>query len=166
MSCIHFKFKNRQDYEKVPISGLEISGKELKEGIMKKKKIGHSNLEITDAQTKKVYSDTDMIKRNATVIVMRSVIQNAAKLPKTQHKDPSLLPSAVCESSFSRGLFHCFSPSLYLPYMCVPCLSKWTLISAIFAGLTTTSRICFCTATTPSFSLSLVLIHSNVSVLK
>ena len=53
MSCIHFKFKNRQDYEKVPISGLEISGKELKEGIMKKKKIGHSNLEITDAQTKK-----------------------------------------------------------------------------------------------------------------
>ncbi len=31
-----------------------------------------------------VYSDTDMIKRNASVIVMRSVIQNAAKLPKTQ----------------------------------------------------------------------------------
>ena len=53
MSCIHFKFKNRQDYEKVPISGLEIFGKELKEAIMKKKKIGHSNLEITDAQTKK-----------------------------------------------------------------------------------------------------------------
>jgi hypothetical protein len=53
MSVIHFKFKNRQDYEKVAISGLEVSGKELKEAIMKKKKIGHSNLEIRDAQTKK-----------------------------------------------------------------------------------------------------------------
>ena len=94
-----------------------------------------------------------------------AIIHHLFSLP-CRHKDPSLLPSAVCESSFSRGLFHCFSPSLYLPYMCVPCLSKWTLISAIFAGLTTTSRICFCTATTPSFSLSLVLIHSNVSVLK
>jgi hypothetical protein len=53
MSVIHFKFKNRPDYEKVAISGLEVSGKELKEAIMKKKKIGHSNLEIRDAQTKK-----------------------------------------------------------------------------------------------------------------
>ena len=53
MSCIHFKFKNRQEYEKVPISGLEISGKELKEAILKKKKIGHSNLQIADAQSKK-----------------------------------------------------------------------------------------------------------------
>ena len=53
MSCIHFKFKNRQEYEKVPINGLEISGRELKEAIMKKKKIGHSNLEITDAQSKR-----------------------------------------------------------------------------------------------------------------
>ena len=31
-----------------------------------------------------VYSDTDMIKRNASVVVMRSMIPNAAKLPKTQ----------------------------------------------------------------------------------
>lgn len=53
MSCIHFKFKNRQEYEKVPINGLEISGRELKEAIMKKKKIGHSNLQITDAQSKR-----------------------------------------------------------------------------------------------------------------
>lgn len=53
MSYIHFKFKNRQDYEKVAINGLEVSGKELKEAIMTRKNIGHSNLEIRDAQTKK-----------------------------------------------------------------------------------------------------------------
>ena len=53
MSCVHFKFKNRQEYEKVSIMGLEVSCKELKEAIMKKKKIGHSNLEITDSQSKK-----------------------------------------------------------------------------------------------------------------
>lgn len=59
MSCIHFKFKNRQDYEKVAISGLEVSGRELKEAILKKKKIGHSNLEIKDAQTKRGKGKTE-----------------------------------------------------------------------------------------------------------
>ena len=53
MSCVHFKFKNRQEYEKVSITGLEVSCKDLKEAILKKKKIGHSDLEVVDAQSKK-----------------------------------------------------------------------------------------------------------------
>lgn len=136
-----------------------------------------------------VYSDTDMIKRNASVVVMRSVIQNAAKLPKTQyvlvpiftvvcaslscsvnssqywvkmyihvyvwwalnrytcmwalnghhlpyhihdhvflslsphgrHKDPSLLPSAVCEISCSLGFRATFSLSLSIS-ICALCV--------------------------------------------
>ena len=56
MSCIHFKFKSSLDYEKITFDGLQISLAELKEAIMKMKKIGLSNefsLEVVDSQSKK-----------------------------------------------------------------------------------------------------------------
>ena len=56
MSCIHFKFKSSLDYEKVTFDGLHISLADLKDRIMKQKKIGLSNefkLEVVDAQNKK-----------------------------------------------------------------------------------------------------------------
>ena len=56
MSCVHFKFKSSLDYEKVTFQGLHISLEDLRNAIMKQKKIGLSNeftLEIVDAQTKK-----------------------------------------------------------------------------------------------------------------
>lgn len=101
MSCIHFKFKSSLDYEKVTFDGLHISLADLKDRIMKQKKIGLSNefkLEVVDAQNKKVYSDgSEMIPRNTSVVIRRIPIANAPKLPKTQHKDPTLFPQAVCE---------------------------------------------------------------------
>ena len=56
MSCIHFKFKSSLEYEKITFDGLHISLADLKEAIMKQKKIGLSNafrLEVVDAQSKK-----------------------------------------------------------------------------------------------------------------
>lgn len=56
MSCIHFKFKSSLEYEKVTFDGLQISLRDLKEAIMKQKKIGGANqytLSIKDAQSKK-----------------------------------------------------------------------------------------------------------------
>lgn len=56
MSCIHFKFKSSLDYEKLTFDGLQLSLAELKEAIMKQKRIGLSNefkLEVVDAQSKK-----------------------------------------------------------------------------------------------------------------
>ncbi len=56
MSCIHFKFKSSLDYEKITFEGLHIALAELREAIMKQKKIGLSNefkLEVVDAQSKK-----------------------------------------------------------------------------------------------------------------
>lgn len=56
MSCIHFKFKSSLDYEKLTFDGLQISVGDLKEAIMKQKKIGLSNqytLNVVDAQSKK-----------------------------------------------------------------------------------------------------------------
>ena len=56
MSCIHFKFKSSLEYEKVTFDGLQISLGDLKEAIMKQKKIGGANqytLSVKDAQSKK-----------------------------------------------------------------------------------------------------------------
>ena len=56
MSCIHFKFKSSLDYEKLTFDGLHISLSDLKEAIMKQKKIGSVNqytLSVKDAQSKK-----------------------------------------------------------------------------------------------------------------
>ena len=56
MSCIRFKFKSSIEYEKLTFDGLQISLGELKEAIMKQKKIGLSNqytLRVVDAQSKK-----------------------------------------------------------------------------------------------------------------
>lgn len=56
MSCIHFKFKSSLEYEKITFDGLHISLGDLKEAIMKQKKIGVSNqytLKVVDAQSKK-----------------------------------------------------------------------------------------------------------------
>ena len=56
MSCVHFKFKSSLEYEKITFDGLHISLGDLKEAIMKQKKIGLSNafrLEVVDAQSKK-----------------------------------------------------------------------------------------------------------------
>ncbi len=56
MSCIHFKFKSSLEYEKLSFNGLQISVGDLKEAIMKQKKIGGANqytLSVKDAQSKK-----------------------------------------------------------------------------------------------------------------
>ena len=56
MSCIHFKFKSSLEYEKLTFDGLHISLSDLKEAIMKQKKIGSFNqytLSVVDAQSKK-----------------------------------------------------------------------------------------------------------------
>ena len=61
MSCIHFKFKSSLDYEKITFDGLHISLADLKDSIMKQKRIGLSNefrLEAVDAQSKKGESYT------------------------------------------------------------------------------------------------------------
>lgn len=106
MSCIHFKFKSSLEYDKFTFDGLQVSVAELKEGIMRQKKIGASNvfkLKIIDAQSKKEYeNDSEVLPRNTSVIVHRVPIPNAAKLPKTQHKDPTLAPTQpVCEMQSS-----------------------------------------------------------------
>lgn len=54
MSCIHYKFFSKLDYDMVTFSGLDISLCDLKCKIMRKEKLKAANcdLQITNAQTK------------------------------------------------------------------------------------------------------------------
>ena len=55
MSCIHFKFSNTVDEEKIKFDGLHISVADLREAIIKQKSLKSNmhSLKIIDSQTKK-----------------------------------------------------------------------------------------------------------------
>jgi len=89
MSCVHYKFKSQQDYDTLTFDGLHISVADLKRAIKDKNKmmvgLSDSDLQITDAQSKKVFEhDKDLIQRNSSVIVARVPLQSQSKirLPK------------------------------------------------------------------------------------
>lgn len=55
MSCIHFKFTNTVENDKIKFDGLQISVSDLKQAIMKQKNLKQNlySLKIIDSQTKK-----------------------------------------------------------------------------------------------------------------
>ncbi|KAH7948748.1 hypothetical protein HPB49_001800 [Dermacentor silvarum] len=72
---VHYKFKSSLDFDTVTFDGLHISVGELKKNILQQKKIGKAadfDLQITNAQTKEVYTSDDyLIPKNTSVIVAR-----------------------------------------------------------------------------------------------
>lgn len=98
MSCIHYKFSNTVENDKIKFDGLDISVADLREAIIKQKNLkSNINLRIVDSQTKKEYSDAkEMLPRNTSVIVSRAPLANAQRVPKSRFKDPTL-PQSVCE---------------------------------------------------------------------
>eukprot|EP00879_Flechtneria_rotunda_P013212 GHRR01013797.1.p1 GENE.GHRR01013797.1~~GHRR01013797.1.p1 ORF type:complete len:1007 (+),score=453.07 GHRR01013797.1:167-3187(+) len=76
---IRFKFKNSVGQpEVVTFGGFHISGLELKNLIAEKKGLVDVSLELTDAASKAVYDDAQIIPRGSAVIVRRL---NASKAP-------------------------------------------------------------------------------------
>ncbi|XP_010008569.1 PREDICTED: E3 ubiquitin-protein ligase RBBP6-like, partial [Nestor notabilis] len=73
MSCIHYKFFSRLNYDTVTFSGLHISLYDLKCRIMWREKLKAANcdLQITNAQTKEEYTEDALIPKNSSVIVKR-----------------------------------------------------------------------------------------------
>ena len=88
MSCIHYKIKSFLDYKTLTFEGLHISVGDLKREIQEREKIGIQGgfeLELTNAQTKKVYKDdSELIPRNSSVTVARIPAANTKRLPKIQ----------------------------------------------------------------------------------
>ena len=107
MSCIHYKFSNTVENDKIKFDGLDISVADLREAIIKQKNLkSNINLRIVDSQTKKgeqrcsfdfkwceffcyvfssEYSDAkEMLPRNTSVIVSRAPLANAQSVPKSR----------------------------------------------------------------------------------
>lgn len=97
---IHYKFKSSLDYDTVTFDGLHMTVGELKRCIIQQKKIGRSadfELQITNAQTKEVYSDDEaLVPKNSSVVVSRIPTGNSGK--KWDRSDSPLMHSmAVCK---------------------------------------------------------------------
>lgn len=80
---VHYKFKSNLDHDTVTFDGLSISVADLKKSIMHQKKIGKSSdfdLQITNAQTKEVYDNDELlIPKNTSVIVARVPVAAGSK---------------------------------------------------------------------------------------
>ena len=80
---VHYKFKSSKDFDTVTFDGLHISIGELKKNIIQQKKIGKGadyELQITNAQTKEIYDNDDiLVPKNTSVLVSRIPIIGANK---------------------------------------------------------------------------------------
>ncbi|XP_021931899.1 E3 ubiquitin-protein ligase RBBP6 isoform X3 [Zootermopsis nevadensis] len=72
---VHYKFKSALEYDTVTFDGLHISVRDLKKAILHQKRIGKNtdfDLQVTNAQTKEVYTDDGaLIPKNTSLIVAR-----------------------------------------------------------------------------------------------
>ncbi|KAJ7305937.1 hypothetical protein JRQ81_010303 [Phrynocephalus forsythii] len=86
MSCVHYKFSAKLNYDTVTFDGLHISLCDLKRQIMGREKLkaADSDLQITNAQTKEEYTDDNaLIPKNSSVIVRRIPIGGVKCTSKT-----------------------------------------------------------------------------------
>ncbi|XP_044758580.1 E3 ubiquitin-protein ligase RBBP6 isoform X2 [Coccinella septempunctata] len=78
---VHYKFKSALEYDTITFDGLHISVKDLKNAIIQQKRIGKStdfDLQVTNAQTKEVYTDENvLIPKNTSLLIAR--IPNATQ---------------------------------------------------------------------------------------
>ncbi|KAK9878753.1 hypothetical protein WA026_023733 [Henosepilachna vigintioctopunctata] len=83
---VHYKFKSALEYDTIAFDGLHISVKDLKNAIIQQKRIGKStdfDLQVTNAQTKEVYSDENVqIPKNTSLLIAR--IPNVAQSKQKQ----------------------------------------------------------------------------------
>ncbi|XP_064296517.1 E3 ubiquitin-protein ligase RBBP6-like [Phalacrocorax carbo] len=111
MSCVHYKFFSRLNYDTVTFSGLHITLRDLKRQIMGREKLKatRSDLQISNAQTKEEYTDDDaLIPRNSSVIVRRipaGGVKATSRTSVTSRTEPvSGTPKAMDDSSASASL--------------------------------------------------------------
>ncbi|KAG8224861.1 hypothetical protein J437_LFUL005464 [Ladona fulva] len=101
---VHYKFKSSLEYDTVTFDGLHISVRDLKKAILHQKRIGKNtdfDLQITNAQTKEVYTDdSTLIPKNTSLTVAR-VPLSASQQKRTWDRGEgtqlvSVMSKAVC----------------------------------------------------------------------
>lgn len=102
---VHYKFKSSLDFDTVTFDGLHISVADLKKAILQQKKIGRGadfDLQITNAQTKEVYTQEDvLIPKNTSVIVSRVPVASTGKKNWDRNRDGDLPLQDVCSQTKS-----------------------------------------------------------------
>ncbi|XP_075583432.1 E3 ubiquitin-protein ligase RBBP6-like [Pelecanus crispus] len=86
MPCVHYKFSSQLSYDAVTFSGLHIPLCDLKRQIMGREKLKATNcdLQISNAQTNKEYTDDNaLIAKNSSVIVRRIPVGGVKGTSKT-----------------------------------------------------------------------------------
>ncbi|XP_010074279.1 PREDICTED: E3 ubiquitin-protein ligase RBBP6-like [Pterocles gutturalis] len=113
MSCIHYKFSSKLDYDTVAFTGLHISLHDLKRCIMGREKLKAANcdLQIINAQTKEEYTnDNALIPKNSSVIVRRIPVGGVKATSKTcvisQTEPVSGTSKAVRKNTISHIFLH------------------------------------------------------------
>ncbi|XP_075346381.1 E3 ubiquitin-protein ligase RBBP6-like [Mycteria americana] len=113
MSCVHYKFSSKLNYDTVTFNGLNISLCDLKRQIMscEKLKVANCDLQITNAQTKEEYTDDNApIPGNSSVIVRRIPVRGVKATSKTyviSRSEPvSATSKAIDDSSVPISLAH------------------------------------------------------------
>lgn len=130
MSCVHYKFSSKLDYNTVTFDGLHITLSELKRQIMARERLKATDcdLQITNAQTREEYTDDEAhIPKHSSVIVRRTPIGGVKPAGRTfivDRSDTAVVgpPRPVCKTkpknntlsfltplSLSRPLFSGFS---------------------------------------------------------
>lgn len=106
MSCVHYKFSSKLNYDTVTFDGLHITLSDLKRQIMGREKLkaADCDLQITNAQTKEEYTDeAALIPKNSSVIIRRIPIGGVKATSKTFVIDRSEIPTgsskAVCKKT-------------------------------------------------------------------
>ncbi|GAA6232140.1 E3 ubiquitin-protein ligase RBBP6-like [Lates japonicus] len=100
MSCVHYKFSSKLDYNTVTFDGLHITLSELKRQIMARERLKATDcdLQITNAQTREEYTDDEAhIPKHSSVIVRRTPIGGVKPAGRTFIVDRS--DTAVVGSS-------------------------------------------------------------------
>ncbi|XP_063362060.1 E3 ubiquitin-protein ligase RBBP6 isoform X3 [Cydia amplana] len=102
---VHYKFKSALDYDTVTFDGLHISVGDLKAAISQQKRIGKTSdfdLQITNAQTKEVYSDDGtLIPKNTSLLVARVPL---SQQPKKQWEGSNNNAALHKDVSVNKGL--------------------------------------------------------------
>ncbi|XP_060696735.1 E3 ubiquitin-protein ligase RBBP6-like isoform X2 [Hemiscyllium ocellatum] len=115
MSCVHYKFSSKLNYDTVTFDGLHISLSDLKKTIMAREKLkaADCDLQITNAQTKEEYTDDNaLIPKNSSVIIKRIPIGGVKSAGKTfvidRSEPASGASKAVCKTKIQSEPFFSF----------------------------------------------------------
>ncbi|XP_037620751.1 E3 ubiquitin-protein ligase RBBP6-like isoform X3 [Sebastes umbrosus] len=123
MSCVHYKFSSKLDYNTVTFDGLHITLNELKRQIMGRERLKATDcdLQITNAQTREEYTDDEVhIPKHSSVIVRRTPLGGVKPAGRTfivDRSDTAVVGSSrpVCKTNPKSTLSLPLPPLTSLP---------------------------------------------------